>query len=53
MGWSSRAVTHPQVVMALAEGTVLNESMGRIICAWTGKLPVGCRPVAGGHVWLM
>jgi hypothetical protein len=46
MGWSRRAVTHPQVVMALAEGTVLTESMGRIICAWTDKLPADCRPTA-------
>ena len=46
VGWSGRAVTHPQVVMALAEGTVLTESMGRIICAWTDKLPAGCRPAA-------
>jgi hypothetical protein len=46
MGWSRRAVTHPQVVMALAEGTVLTESMGRIICGWTDKLPADCRPAA-------
>jgi Domain of unknown function (DUF222) len=46
VGWSGRAVTHPQVVLALAEGTVLTESMGRIICAWTDKLPAGCRPAA-------
>jgi Domain of unknown function (DUF222) len=46
LGWARRAVTHPQVVMALAEGTVLTESMGRIICAWTDKLPAGCRPAA-------
>jgi Domain of unknown function (DUF222) len=46
MGWSRRADTHPQVVMALAEGTVLTESMGRIICAWTGKLPADCRQAA-------
>jgi hypothetical protein len=46
LGWSRRAVTHPKVVMALAEGTVLTESMGRIICAWTGKLPADCRPAA-------
>jgi hypothetical protein len=46
MGWSRRAVTHPQVVMALAEGSVLTESMGRIICAWTDKLPADCRQTA-------
>jgi hypothetical protein len=46
VGWSLRAVTHPQVVLALAEGTVLTESMGRIICAWSDKLPADCRPIA-------
>jgi hypothetical protein len=46
LGWARRAVTHPQVVMALAEGTVLSESMARIICQWTGKLPAECRPAA-------
>jgi hypothetical protein len=46
VGWSRRAVTHPQVVMALSEGTVLTESMGRIICVWSDKLPAGCRPAA-------
>ena len=44
--WARRAVAHPQVVVALAEGTVLSESMARTICQWTGKLPAGCRPAA-------
>jgi hypothetical protein len=44
--WARRAVHHPQVVAALAEGTVLTESMARTICGWTGKLPAGCRPAA-------
>jgi Domain of unknown function (DUF222) len=39
-------MTHPQVVAALAEGTVLTESMARTICGWTGKLPAGCRQTA-------
>jgi len=30
------------VIAALAEGTVLSESMARTICGWTGKLPAGC-----------
>jgi hypothetical protein len=44
--WAGRAATHPLVVAALAEGTVLSESMARIICDWTDKLPAGCRPTA-------
>src|SRR6201992_3303747 len=35
LGWAHRAIAHPQVVMALAEGTVLTESMARLICGWT------------------
>jgi hypothetical protein len=34
------------VVAALAEGTVLTESMARTICGWTDKLPAGCRQTA-------
>ena len=44
--WAGRAATHPQVVAALAEGTVLSESMARIICDWTDKLPADCRETA-------
>src|SRR5579859_4059358 len=43
LGWARRAVTHPQVVAALAEGTVVSESVARVICGWTGKLPQDCR----------
>jgi hypothetical protein len=43
VGWARRAAGHPRVVAALAEGTVLTESMARLICGWTDKLPVGCR----------
>lgn len=46
LGWARRAAAHPQVVMALAEGTVLSESMARLICEWTDKLPAGCRETA-------
>ena len=46
LGWARRAVTHPQVVMALAEGAVLSESMARTICHWTDKVPAGCRETA-------
>ena len=34
------------MVAALAEGTVLSESMARIICDWTDKLPADCRETA-------
>jgi hypothetical protein len=46
LGWARRTDTHPQVVAALAEGTVVTESMARTICQWTGKLPEACRPAA-------
>ena len=36
--WAGRTRTHPQVVAALAAGQV-PESVGRLICLWTGKLP--------------
>jgi len=43
LGWARRAAAHPQVLAALAEGTVLSESMARLICGWIGKLPESCR----------
>ncbi len=46
LGWAGRTVTHPQILAALAEGTVVSESMARTICQWTGKLPGACRPAA-------
>ncbi len=46
LGWARRAAVHPQVLMALAEGTVLSESMARTICQWTDKLPADCRDTA-------
>jgi Domain of unknown function (DUF222) len=46
LGWARRALTHPQVVTALAGGTVLTESMARTICGWTDKLPRECREAA-------
>ena len=36
--WARRAGTHPEVVAALAAEQV-SESVGRLICLWTGKLP--------------
>ena len=44
--WARRAVTHPRVVAALAEGTVLSESMAAMICQWTDRLPESCRDAA-------
>jgi Domain of unknown function (DUF222) len=44
--WAGRAATHPLVVAALAEGTVLSESMARTVCDWTDKLPADCRETA-------
>ena len=32
--------------MALAEGTVLTESMALAVCGWTDKLPASCRETA-------
>ena len=46
LAWSHRAAGHPQVVAALADGTVLSESMARTICGWTDKLPANCRATA-------
>jgi hypothetical protein len=36
--WAKRTDTHPTVLAALAAGQV-SESVGRLICLWTGKLP--------------
>ena len=46
LAWARCDTAHPQVVGALAEGTVLTESMGRTICGWTDKLPADCRATA-------
>jgi Domain of unknown function (DUF222) len=46
LGWARRVMAHPQVVMALAEGTVLSESMARVVCGWTDKLAASCRETA-------
>ena len=48
LGWARRAAAHPRVIAALAEGTVLSESVARLICGWTGKLPEDCRDAADG-----
>jgi hypothetical protein len=36
--WAKRVATHLRVLAALAAGTV-SESVGRVICLWTDKLP--------------
>ena len=46
LGWARRAAAHPAVLAALAEGTVLTESMARTICGWTDKLPASCQDTA-------
>jgi len=46
VAWVRRAEAHPAVVAALAEGTVLTESVARAICRWTDRLPEDCRPSA-------
>ena len=43
LGWARRAAAHPQVLAALAGGTVLSESVARLICGWTDRLPASCR----------
>ena len=34
------------MLAALAEGTVLSESVGRAVCCWTDRLPADCREAA-------
>jgi Domain of unknown function (DUF222) len=46
LGWARRVRAHPLVAAALADGTVVTESVARTICGWTGKLPGECRPDA-------
>ena len=46
VAWSRRAAAHPHVLAALAEGTVLSESVGRAVCCWTDRLPADCRDAA-------
>ena len=36
--WAARTRTHPKVLAALAAGQV-SESVGRLICLWTRRLP--------------
>jgi len=43
--WARRVLTHPKVVAALAVAMV-SESVGRMICRWTDKLPGDRREAA-------
>jgi Domain of unknown function (DUF222) len=43
VAWARRAAAHPHVAAELALGTVLTESVARLMCGWTDKLPAECR----------
>ena len=43
--WSRRAAAHPKIAAALAAGEP-SESIARMICLWTDKLPGDCRDAA-------
>jgi hypothetical protein len=43
--WAKRVATHPKVMAALAAGQV-SESVGRVTCLWTDKLPLEHRDAA-------
>jgi hypothetical protein len=43
--WAKRVAAHPRVIAALAAGKV-SESVGRLICLWTDKLPAEYRDAA-------
>jgi hypothetical protein len=40
--WAKRVATHPRVLAGLAAGQI-SESVGRVICLWTDKLPLEYR----------
>ena len=48
--WAKRAATHPRVLAALAAGQV-SESVGRVICLWTDKLPRSTGTRAMSSCW--
>jgi hypothetical protein len=47
--WARRVATHPKVIAALAAGTV-SQSVGRLICLWTDKLPQEYRDAGDEHL---
>jgi Domain of unknown function (DUF222) len=46
VGWSRRVAAHPDVAIALAAGGRLTESLAKVICQYTDKLPMQCRAQA-------
>jgi Domain of unknown function (DUF222) len=46
VGWSRRVQAHPLVAAALADGGRVSESIGRVICGHTDKLPTADRDAA-------
>jgi hypothetical protein len=46
MSWARRTNGHPAVLAALADGTIISESIGGEICRWTDRLPEDCRAAA-------
>jgi hypothetical protein len=46
VGWSRRVQAHPLVAAALADGGPVSDSMGKVICDYTGKLPAADRDKA-------
>jgi uncharacterized protein DUF222 len=44
-GWVRRAEDHPRVFAALA-AEELSESVARVVCQWTNRLPEDCRDLA-------
>jgi len=46
VGWSRRVQAHPLVAAALAEGGRVSDSIGKVICAYTGRLPAADRDAA-------
>jgi hypothetical protein len=46
VGWSRRVQVHPQVAAALAEGGRVSDSMGKMICEYTDRLPAEDRDQA-------
>ena len=46
VGWSRRVQAHPMVAAALAEGGRVSDSIGKVICEYTDKLPAADRDQA-------
>src|SRR5580693_1276470 len=46
VGWSRRVQGHPLVAAALAEGGRVSDSIGKVICGYTGRLPAADRDAA-------